>query len=280
MLIKSKTDLRNLKKSGQLIAEVLSQLARMCRPGITTWELDQTAERLIIEFGGRPAFKGYQIHAADRPFPGTICASLNEELVHGIPGKEVKLKDGDILSIDIGMEWPAPEPGEKISRRKVNSGVFTDTAFTIAIGKVPEATVKLVAVTHQALEIGIASAQPGASVAAIGRAIEKYVTSQGRYGIVRDLVGHGVGHKVHEEPYIPNYYDKKLESVILKPGMVIAIEPMIALGDWRVETLPDGWTIKMADNSLCAHFEHTVIITEKGNVVATRRPGEVVSKVK
>ena len=275
MLIKSRSDIKKIKTSGRLLGKILAQLAPLCQPGVSTGEIDQAAERLIQAALGRPAFKGYQTHVADRPFPATICASRNEELVHGIPGKEVKLKTGDILSLDIGMEWPAPPPGKKISRTKNNSGVFTDTALTIPIGAVPVETEKLMGVTRQALTEGIRAAQPGKSIAAIGRAIETYVKAQGRYGIVRDLVGHGVGHKLHEEPYIPNYYDKALESVILKPGMVVAIEPMISLGDWRVETLPDGWTIKMADNSLCAHFEHTVIITERGNIVATRRPGEL-----
>lgn len=257
-----------------MLGQVLTKLAPLCVAGNSTWEIDMEAEKLIKAFGGRPAFKGYQTHAVDRPFPATVCASINEELVHGMPGKEIILKDGDILSLDIGMEWPAPSKKEEISRHKRNSGVFTDTAITLPIGKITPEAKRLLLITRQALEEAIAVCRPGASIAAIGKAIENYVNTQGKYGIVRELVGHGVGHKVHEEPYIPNYYDKKLESSILKPGMVIAIEPMIAIGHWKVETLKDGWTIKMADNSLCAHSEHTVIITETGNVVATRRKNE------
>lgn len=274
MLIKSPNDIRQLKTSGQLLGRILETLAGHCQPGVSSAALDKTAERLIIQAAGRPAFKGYQTPAADRPFPATLCVSRNAELVHGIPGTEVRFKDGDIVSLDIGMEWPAPGAGVSPSRRRRHSGVFTDTAITVAVGAVPTATARLLDVTKQALEVGIQAAQPGSSVAAIGRAIETYVKSQGPYGIVRDLVGHGVGHKVHEQPYIPNYYDRNLESVKLKPGMVIAIEPMISLGGWQVTTMPDGWTIKMADNSLSAHFEHTVIITAKGNVVVTRRPDE------
>jgi len=203
--------------------------------------------------------------------------SLNSELVHGIPRKETFLKDGDIVSLDIGMEWPYES--KKSVRRLADKnqkpkGVFSDTAVTVAVGAIPEAAKKLLAVTAAALEEGIKAAEPGNSIASIGRAVENYVKSQGKYGVVRDLVGHGVGHMVHEEPMIPNYYDQALEGTLLRPGMVIAIEPMIALGGWRVATMPDGWTIKMADNSLSAHFEHTVIITEDGNVVATRRPQE------
>lgn len=257
-----------------MLGKVLSSLAPLCKPGVSTWQIDQEAERLIKEAGGRPAFKGYQTYGADRPFPGTVCASINEELVHGIPAKEIILKDGDILSLDIGMEWPAPSKRDEISRQKRNSGVFTDTAITVPIGKISSEAKKLILVTRQSLEEAIAVCRPGASIAQIGKAVEKYVNSQGKYGIVRELVGHGVGHKLHEEPYIPNYYDKKLESSILKPGMVIAIEPMIATGHWKVETLNDGWTIKMKDNSLCSHSEHTIIITETGNVVATRRKNE------
>lgn len=262
------------------MGEILAELAAMCRPGVSSWEIDRVAEAMIIKAGGRPAFKGYQTTGAEYPFPSTICASFNEELVHGIPRHDRVLKDGDIFSIDVGMEWPAfasTRVGATAGKaRSLKHGVITDTAITVAVGSIPDDVQKLLAVTKQALEEGIKVAQPGNSVAAIGKAIESYVKSQGKYGIVRDLVGHGVGHNVHEEPYIPNYYDKALESVKLQPGMVIAIEPMISLGGWKVAAMSDGWTIKTADNSPCAHFEHTVIITEKGSIVATRRPDEKV----
>jgi methionyl aminopeptidase len=263
MKFKSPEDIKNLIESGKRMGEILEQLSAICRPGISTHEVDKEAEKQIKKSGGRPAFKGYKTHVADRGFPGTICASLNEELVHGIPRKNAILKDGDIFTIDIGMQWP---------NRK--DGVYTDTALTVAIGNISEKAKKLMAVTRESLERGIKAAQPGNSIASIGKAVESYVRSQGSYGVVRDLVGHGVGHAIHEDPFVPNYYDKNLESQKLEPGMVIAIEPMIALGDWRIETAADGWTIKMADNSLSAHYEHTVIITENGNIVATRRPHE------
>ncbi|MSU75558.1 MAG: type I methionyl aminopeptidase [Candidatus Magasanikbacteria bacterium] len=259
MLIKSKQDIKNILDNGRRMGEILEKLEALCRPGISSGEIDAEAEKMIIKAGGRPAFKGYKTSAADRPFPATICASFNDEIVHGIPRKDRILKSGDIFSIDIGMLW-----------RKV----FTDTAVTVVVGSVSKEIYKLLDVTRQSLEEGIKAAQPGNSVAAIGKAVENYVKSQGKYGIVRDLVGHGVGHQVHEDPHIPNYYDPGLESIILKPGMVIAIEPMISVGGWQVETMDDGWTIRMKDRSMCAHFEHTVIITEPGNIVATRRPHE------
>ncbi len=242
------------------MGRILDDLAKMCRPGISTWEIDSAAEKMIIEVGGRPAFKGYKNRPSDNPFPSTICASINEELVHGIAKKDRILKNGDIFSIDIGMEW---------------SGLYTDTAVTVAIGKIPAKTRELMRITQESLERAIEVIKPGNTVADIGKAVEDYVKSQGKYGIVRDLVGHGVGHAVHEEPRIPNYYDRNLDYIVLKPGMVVAVEPMISLGGWRVNTASDGWTIVMSDGSLSAHFEHTVIITKSGNIVATRRPSEL-----
>lgn len=270
MLIKTQRDVENIKKNGVLMGKILADLALLCKPGVTAFEIDKEAERMIRAVGGRPAFKGYKTHVADRPFPATVCISRNEELVHGIPKKSTIFKDGDIVSLDIGMAWPHGKAAKKGERE-----VITDTAITLAIGKIPEKTTKLMSITKEALERGIKMVQPGNSVASIGAAIQEYVESQGKYGIVRDLTGHGVGYAVHEEPYVPNYYDQSLESMLLKPGMVIAIEPMISLGGWKVGTMDDGWTIKMADNSMSAHFEHTVIITEDGHVVATRRPEEL-----
>jgi methionyl aminopeptidase len=265
-LIKTRQEINQILQGGKIMGGILENLGKMVRPGMSTAEVDAAAEKMILEAGGKPAFKNYQNHPKDTPFPSTICASINEELVHGIARKDVILKDGDIFKIDIGMEWPMGKNGK---------GYFTDTAITVVVGnKMSKEVKKLLEVTAESLEVGIRAAKPGSSVADIGRAIQKYVESQGGYGIVRDLVGHGVGHAVHEDPRVPNYYDRSLEKVILKPGMVIAIEPMIALGDWQVETGPDGWTIVMSDGKMCAHFEHTVVITDKGNKVATRRPGE------
>ena len=268
MLIKSKEDIAEIKKGGKILGEILSQLVKLCQPGVTTAEIDEVAERMILKAGCLPAFKGYANQPDEAPFPTTICASINEELVHGIAKKEVTLKDGDIFSIDIGMEYPIH------GSRATGRGLFTDTAITVAVGNIPDQTKELMKVTKKALEIGIRAVKPGSSIASVGKAIEDYVNSAGKYGIVRDLVGHGVGHGVHEEHRIPNYYDPKLERFIMRPGMVLAIEPMIALGGYKVKTGKDGWTIVMADGSLCAHFEHTVIVTDSGCAVVTRRPKE------
>jgi methionyl aminopeptidase len=265
MLIKTGAEIKLISSGGEILGRILSELAKMCKPGISTGDVDDVAEKLIKEAGGKPSFKGFQNRSSDNPFPCAICASINEQLVHGFARHDVVLQDGDIFSIDIGMEYPCS------GKRK---GFFTDTAVTVAIGSVPEKTKALLRVTREALEVGIKAAKPGNAVSDIGRAIEEYVSAQGKYGIVRDLVGHGVGHAVHEDPRIPNYYDKNLEQWILRPGMVIAIEPMISLGGHKVRTATDGWAIEMSDKSLCAHFEHTVIINKHGGTVATRRPDE------
>ncbi|HSR88838.1 MAG TPA: type I methionyl aminopeptidase [Candidatus Udaeobacter sp.] len=268
MLIKTPQEIKLIKEGGQIMGRILDDLAKMVRPGMSTWEVDQAAEKMIIEAGGRPAFKGYKSRPSDVPFPSTICASVNEELVHGIAKKDKILKNGDIFTIDIGMEWP-------YKGKKEAEGYYTDTALTIPIGKVAPKTMELLQVTHDSLEAGIKAIKPGNTIADIGKAIEDYIKSHGKYGIVRDLVGHGVGHAVHEEPRIPNFYDRSLDYIVIKPGMVLAIEPMVSLGGWRVVTANDGWTISMADNSLSAHFEHTIVVTKSGNVVVTRRPSEL-----
>ena len=263
--IKSLDEVKLIKEGGKKMGEILEELQEMVKPGMSAWEIDQKAEKLIKEAGGIPAFKGYRARQTDTPFPSTICASVNHELVHGIATKERILKDGDIFSIDIGMQYPTDQKG---------GGYFTDTALTIPVGNVPEETMQLISVTKKALEIGIEQCESGSTVASIGRAIEGYIKPQG-YGIVHDLVGHGVGHAVHEEPRVPNYYDSELENWKLEPGVVIAIEPMITMGSHLVETAEDGWTISTKDKSLNAHFEHTIVITDSEPIVATRRPSEL-----
>ncbi len=263
---KNPKEITAILDGGKRMGQILDTLSTMVAPGVSADALDREAERLIRAAGGEPAFKGYRSRRGDTPFPATICFSRNEELVHGIPHADKIIREGDIVTLDIGMRWPANDP---------SGGYFTDTALTIPVGEIPEKVQKLLDVTREALEVGIRAATPGASVARIGRDIQLYVESQGRYGIVRDLVGHGVGHAVHEDPRVPNYYDKSLESWILEPGVVIAIEPMITLGSHEVELGPDDWTIFSKDRSWSAHFEHTIVITENGPVVATRRPREL-----
>lgn len=264
MLIKNQKEIKELKKGGKIIGEILSKLSQICVIGKSTWEIDEMAEKLILKAGGKPAFKNYQSGPYDRPFPSTICACVNEQIVHAIASKKVILKKEDIFTIDIGMQ---------------KNGMFTDTAITVAIGEISPKVKELMRVTKQSLEEGIKAVKPGNSVADIGKAIEMYVKSQGKYGIVRELVGHGVGHAVHEDPMIPNYYDRKMENFILKPGMVLAIEPMITLGDWRVKDGKNGFSIDTADGSVCAHFEHTVVVTKDGCEVVTRRPDEKSEKI-
>lgn len=274
MYIKKPQELALIREGGLLMGEILEKLIPMVKAGVSGLEIDTEAERLIREVGGIPAFKGYRSRRSDPPFPATICFSRNEEVVHGIPTKTNIIQDGDIVTLDIGMQYPMSGPQFLGSKKGIKTGYFTDTAVTVAVGKIPEKTQTLMDVTRQAMEVGIAAAQPGKTVASIGRAIEDYVRAQGKYGIVEDLTGHGVGHAVHEDPPVPNYYEKNLEDWILQPGVVIAIEPMITLGTHRVDIARDGWTISTADKSLSAHFEHTLIITESGPEVVTRRPHE------
>ncbi|MBI5222489.1 MAG: type I methionyl aminopeptidase [Candidatus Magasanikbacteria bacterium] len=271
--IKTTNEIKLILEGGRILGGILEKLAKMAKPGVNALEIDKEAERLIRKAGGKPAFKGYKGKKNEPPFPTTICACLNDELVHGIASKDKILKDGDIFSIDIGMEYPAKNIKYPISNIKSERGYFTDTAITVPVGKVPEKTKQLLNVTRKALEIGIKQCVVGKTVADIGRAIQNYVEPQG-YGIVRDLVGHGVGHAVHEEPRVPNYYDKDSEKWILQPGVVLALEPMITMGDWHIVTADDGWSVKTADGGLCAHQEHTIVITDDGCEVATRRPSE------
>lgn len=266
--IKSQSEIEKIKQGGKILGGILQKLGDMVSPGITALEIDKEAERLIKEAGGRPAFKGYRGRKSEPAFPSTICASCNDELVHGIATSKKVLKDGDIFSIDIGMQWPL-----NCGEGENGNGFFTDTAITVTVGEVPEKTKQLIVVTKKALEIGIKQCKVGNTVADIGRAIQDYVEPQG-YGIVRDLVGHGVGHGVHEEPRVPNYYDKNMEDYILQEGVVIAIEPMVTMGDYNVKTAPDGWSISTVDGKLCSHQEHTVVIAKDGPIVVTRRSNE------
>ena len=266
--IKSQSEIEQIIKGGKIIGEILEKLGQMAKPGVSAWEIDREAERMIKEAGGRPAFKGFRGRKSEPAFPSTICASRNEEIVHGIASEDKILQDGDIFSIDIGMQWPL-----NCGKGQNGNGFFTDTAITVIVGEVPEKTKQLVNVTKKALEIGIAECKVGNTVADIGRAIQEYIDPQG-YGIVRDLVGHGVGHGVHEDPRVPNYYDKNMESWVLQEGVVIAIEPMITMGDYNITTAPDGWSISTVDGKLSSHQEHTVVISKNGPLVVTRRPEE------
>lgn len=253
---KTKAEIEILRQGGKILADILEHLLSRAKPGVTTIQLDQLAEELIVKQGGLPAFKHYQDRAGDPPFPSTICASVNTQLVH-TPASDYQLKSGDVLTIDIGMKYPADK-----------TGLYTDMAKTIAIGQVPPLTRKLLKVTKTALDLGIGQVKPGNQISDISKAVQEYVESQG-FSIVRQLVGHGVGYEVHEEPRVPNFFDPSQPQIELEEGMVIAIEPMVNIGDYLVSTLNDGWTVVTADNSLSAHFEHTVAVTKKGALIIT-----------
>lgn len=254
--IKKPEELAVIREGGKLLGQILAELQELAKPGVTTGELEKQAEERIVEVGGRPSFKGYGLPRS-QPFLTALCTSINEEIVHAPSMPPRVLKDGDVIGIDIGMEYPA------------KNGFFNDTAVTVGVGRISQEAKRLIKVTRQALELGIKAVKSGGLISDISRTIEKYGAKQG-VGIVRDLVGHGVGYAVHEDPAIPNYLDKRLPAVVIKEGMVLAIEPMFTLGDWRIVIGPDGWTIKSADNSLAAHFEHTIIVTKRGAEIVTR----------
>ncbi|MBD3311652.1 MAG: type I methionyl aminopeptidase [Candidatus Magasanikbacteria bacterium] len=270
--IKQKKEIEIISKGGEILGRILESLVEKVEPGVSAYEIDKAAEKMIIRAGGRPSFKNYRSRKGEPPFPSTICACINEEIVHGIASKDKILKSGDIFTIDIGMQWPVKDldKGER--------GYFTDTSITVSVGEIPNEARQLLNVTKKALEIGISKCYTGNTIADIGKEIQDWVEPQG-YGIVRDLVGHGVGHEVHESPRVPNFYDKDLENWKLEPGVVIAIEPMLTLGNYEVITADDGWSVATKDASLSAHFEHTVVITTSEPLVVTRRPEEIKYKL-
>ena len=245
--IKNKEELELLEIAGNMVYDTHMHLKEFLKPGITTKELDQLAESFIIEKGGTPSFKGYH------GFPGSICASVNEQVVHGIPSNYT-LKEGDIISIDIGVCY---------------KGYHGDSAWTYPIGEISIDKKRLLMHTEKALEEGLKVIKNGAHVGDIGFAISSYINKH-NLGIVRELVGHGVGSELHEEPDIPNY-GKKGTGPVLKTGMVIAVEPMINLGTHKIEILEDDWTIVTRDNKPSAHFEHTILVLDDGVKILTKR---------
>lgn len=249
-LIKSKQEIETIAEGGRLLAGVLRATAKLARAGVSTWELNEFAERKIFELGGRPSFKNHG--PKKNPFPAGLCTSVNEVVVHGIPSKTVILKEGDIIGLDIGMEY---------------KGLYTDMAVTVAVGKIAPRIKELLEVTKKSLQIGIELLRPGVKTGDLGAEIQKIVEAAG-FGVVRDLIGHGVGYAVHEDPAVPNYGPKG-SGVTLKEGMVIAVEPMVTLGDWQIAIEDDQWTVTTLDYSLAAHFEHTVAITHNGARILT-----------
>ncbi len=246
IILKSKAEVEKIAKASRIVASTLQALKAYVSPGMTTLMLDVFAEKRIIEAGGIPAFKGY------RNFPATLCVSVNEEVVHGIPSDKV-LKDGDIVGMDLGV---------------IVDGFYGDAAITVPIGEVDEEILRLLDVTEKSLYAGISQGIAGGRLSDISHAVQSAVEPQG-YSIVTDFVGHGIGRSLHEEPQIPNFGPKG-KGPRLKEGMVLAIEPMVNVGKPQVEVLEDGWTAVSSDRSLSAHFEHTVAITKDGPVILTQ----------
>ncbi len=247
IILKTSTQVDAMRKSNKIVAYVLRELEKAIVPGVTTNYLNQMAEELCFQRGGTPGFKGY------RGFPYSICSSRNDEVVHGFPS-EVPLKDGEILSIDFGVLY---------------RGWYGDSAFTKGVGKVSKKTRLLMRIGNECLEKGISAAGPYSNLGNISYAIQQHAEKHG-YNVVKEFVGHGIGKNLHEEPQVPNY-GEKYTGYILKPGTVIAIEPMISSGTAKTTTMKDGWTTRTEDGELAVHFEHTIAITEKGVEILTSR---------
>lgn len=246
IILKTPRQIEQMKEAGLIVWQVHQELAKVVQPGVTTRELDELAESLIRKAGGVPTFKGYH------GYPASVCASVNDEVVHGIPS-ERQLQEGDIVAIDLGVTY---------------KGWVGDSAYTHPVGKIDPETARLLDVTRIALEKALAQCYSGNRLGDIGHAVQSYVEANG-FGVVRDFVGHGIGASMHEDPQIPNVGPPGTRE-LLKPGMVLAIEPMVNAGTWEVRVLQDQWTVVTGDGKYSAHFEHTVAITEDGPVILTK----------
>ena len=246
--LKNAGEIERMRAAGRIVAEILDALETKVAPGVSTWDLDQLAERLIHEKGARPAFKGY------RGFPAVLCTSLNHEVVHGIPSKKRLLVEGDLLKLDFGV---------------VVDGFFGDAARTVPVGRISKAARSLSDATRASLEAGIRAMVPGNRVGDIGHAVQSTVEPLG-FSVVRDFVGHGIGRRLHEAPQVPNY-GRPGTLELLRPGMVLAVEPMVNAGTAAVDVLDDDWTAVTVDGKLSSHWEHTILVTDQGPEVLTRR---------
>ena len=243
---KSSREIARMREAGQVLVAAVRLCREMAKPGVSTLEIDQEVETVIRKAGARPAFKGY------RGFPATVCASINDEVVHGIPAAHRRLKEGDIVGLDLGA---------------IVDGYYADAAITLPVGEVTPEVQRLLDVTRESLELAIARTRPGNRLGDISDAVQRHVEAAG-FGVVRAFVGHGIGRELHEDPQIPNFGEPG-KGPLLRPGMVLAIEPMVTMGHWGVRVLADRWTAVTEDGSLAAHFEHTVAVTESGPDVLT-----------
>ena len=246
IILKSQEEIKKMKKSCKFLSDVMKKVKESVRPGVSTAELNEIAEKEIMDLGAKPAFKGYQ------GFPSALCTSINDEVVHGIPSKERILVSGDILKLDCGL---------------IYQEYYSDMAISVPVGKVSEEAEKLMRVTEEALKRGIRKAKAGNTLGEVGHAIQKHVEKNG-FSVVRDMVGHGIGLNLHEDPQIPNFGSKK-SGILLENGMTLAIEPMVNCGEYKIIFDSDGWTTRTKDGKLSAHFEHTIAITENGTKILT-----------
>jgi methionyl aminopeptidase len=251
--LKSAREIGLMRRGGHLLADVVARLRETVKPGLSTLEIDEDVEAFIRSRGALPAFKGY------RGFPATVCISINEEVVHGIPSAHRRIKEGDIVGLDLGC---------------IVEGYYADCAFTLAIGDVPPKVQQLLDVTRDSLDVAIAECRGGRRLSDVSHAVQAHVERHG-FSVVRAFVGHGIGRALHEDPQIPNFGDPG-RGPQLRPGMVLAIEPMVTMGSWEVKVLDDGWTAVTRDGSLAAHFEHTIAVTDDEPEVLTSRTGRSV----
>ena len=249
--LKSKEEINKMRSAAQIVVEALNTVKEMVEPGVSTWDLDKKAEEVALKRGAKPAFKGYS------DYPGSVCFAINSEVVHGIPSKKKILKEGDIVGIDFGV---------------ILDDFYGDSAITVPVGEVSSLAHKLLKVTEESLLKGIQEAAPDNGLYDISHAIQSYVEDMG-FSIVRSFVGHGIGKSLHEDPQVPNFVPNngnRANGVKLKPGMVIAIEPMVNVGKPDIKILSDGWTAVTVDGTLSAHFEHTVAVTDSGPMILTQ----------
>lgn len=249
--IKSKKEIEKMREGGKILASVMDAVLDIIKPGVNSLELDELAEKMIREKGGIPAFKGYGGPA--NPFPATLCVSFNDEVVHGIPKKDKIIKAGDVVKIDVGMTF---------------QGMNTDMARTVAVGNVDEQARKLIRVTEESFWEGIKCLKAGSKLSEYSRKTQNHIEKNG-FSVVRNLVGHGIGEEVHEDPQIPNYYNRKFMDVTLESGMTLALEPMVNAGALETVLGHDGWVFKTQDKSLSAHYENTILIMKEGVEVLT-----------